>query len=686
MKTLIVSEKNNTAKKISSILAEDGVVEEKSYNIPVYTFKHDGKEIIAIGLKGHVLKAEFPEKYDNWQKVEPVSLIDAKIVKKPIQQNLVKALKKQVKDADEVIIATDFDREGELIGADALNIAKEVKEDIPAKRARFSSLTKDEIEKSFANLDDLYVDLASAGETRQDIDLIWGAVLTRFVSLATTRLGRQFLSVGRVQSPTLALIAEREQERKAFKPEPYWQLSIKLEKDDEKFIASHKKDRFWDEKEVKDAEAKLTDDAKVVATKKTSKKTKPPAPFNTTAFLSAAANIGISPARAMNLAEGLYMDGIVSYPRVDNTVYPETLDFRSILKKVSGNEKLKGLCDELLQKKEFKPTRGKKHETDHPPIHPTGAADPEALKPAQYKIYELITRRFMATLSDENEIQTTRVDIDCGGEPFFIRGRTILKEGWLKYYFYSRKKDEEIPDLAEGDELKRIETDLEQKETAPPPRYSQAKLITVMEELGLGTKSTRHSIIQNLFYRGYAHSDPIIPTELGLSMASALKKHAPKVVNPEMTAELESDMDEIANGKAKQKEVIDISRGMLGNVMVALNSKKDAISEEIRAGIREDKMLGECPNCKQMLRIIRSKKTKKRFVGCAGYPDCKTTFPLPQRGDVISLNEKCEECGTPKIKVISKGSRPWVLCIDPDCVTKKQKKDDTDSDKDSESA
>ena len=683
MKTLIVSEKNNTAKKIASILAEDGVLEGKSHNIPIYDFKHDGKEVTAIGLKGHVLKVEFPEQFDNWQKVEPIALIDAQIVKKPIQQNLVKALKTQVKSADEVIIATDFDREGEVIGVDALNIAKEVKEGIPAKRARFSSLTKDEINKSFSNLDDLYLDLASAGEARQDIDLIWGAVLTRFVSLATTRLGRQFLSVGRVQSPTLALIADREQERRAFKPTPYWQLSIKLEKDEEKFVASHKKDRFEDENEAKAAKAKLTDDAKVVSTKKTSKKTKPPAPFNTTAFLSAAASIGISPARAMNLAEGLYMDGLTSYPRVDNTVYPETLDFRGILTTLSKAEGFKELAKELLQKKELKPTRGKKLETDHPPIHPTGAADPDSLKPAQYKIYELIARRFMATLADENEIQTTRVDIDCGTEPFFIRGRTVLKPGWLKFYHYSRKKDEEIPDLAEGDMLKRIDTIYERKETTPPPRYSQAKLLTVMEELGLGTKSTRHAIIQNLFIRSYTHGDPIIPTELGLSMASALKKHAPKVVSSEMTAELEKDMDEIADGKSKQKTVVDLSRKMLGSVMVALTSKKDQISEEIRAGIREDKNLGECPNCKKMLRIIRSKRTKKRFVGCEGYPDCKTAFPLPQRGEVISLGETCEECKTPKIKVVSKGARPWVLCIDPDCVTKKQEKTGTDSTKES---
>jgi len=679
MKTLIVSEKNITAKRIANILAKDGVKEEKSYNIPVYSFDYNGDQTKAIGLKGHILRVDFPEKYDNWQKVDPASLIDAKLIKKPIQKNLVKALQSQSKDAEQIIIATDFDREGELIGADAIDVIKETKGEFPAKRVRFSSLTKEEIVNSFHNLEKPYQDLAKAGGARQDIDLIWGATLTRFISLATTRLGKQFLSVGRVQSPTLALIAKREQERKDFKPTPYWQIFATFSKEGVDLEASHKTERFLDEEEAKKALTNLGDEAKVVATKKTSKKGRPPAPFNTTAFLSASALIGISPARAMRLAEGLYMDGRISYPRVDNTVYPETLNFRNILKTVGKNTQFSKLSEELLAKKELIATRGKKHETDHPPIHPTGLVNRDDIDPAMYKIYELVVRRFMATLAEESVTQTTRVDIECGSEPFFVRGRTILKEGWLKHYIYSRKKDEEIPDLSEGDVLKKVDSILESKETQPPPRYSQAKLITTMEELGLGTKSTRHAIIQSLFYRSYIHSDPIIPTELGMSMASALGKHAPKVVSPEMTAEREKDMDKIADGEIGQDNVVDTSRKMLGAVMLALQDKKESLAGEIREGIRIDKVLGECPNCKEQLRIIRSKRTKKRFVGCAGYPDCKTTYPLPQRGDVISLGEVCEECKAPKIKVISKGARPWVLCLDPNCPTKTQKKEEKEA-------
>jgi DNA topoisomerase-1 len=674
MSTLIVSEKNNTAKKIADILSGKKGKSDKTYNIPVYRFKTDGKEYTAIGLKGHILKVDFEERYNNWQKTDPVELIDARIIKDPVQKNIVKALKKEAKEADEIIIATDFDREGELIGVDALNEIKQAKKkDFISKRARFSALTPAEINKSFSELEEIYWDLAEAGETRQDIDLIWGAVLTRFISLATTRLGRQFLSAGRVQTPSLALIIGREKERQAFKSEPFWVLTADFEKDNQNIKTLHKTEKFFNEEEANNAKKNMAKTGEVtkVAVKQT--KTNPPAPFNTTAFLSAAASIGISPARAMRLAESLYMSGYTSYPRVDNTVYPESLDFRGTLKEISKVSEFSSLAKELLGKSELKPTRGKKQATDHPPIHPTGHASQSDLDPAAWKIYELICRRFMATLSDVSLSESTRADIKCGTEDFFVRGRVIVNEGWLKFYTYSRKKDEEVPKLNEGDVLDLVSSNLERKETTPPPRYSQAKLVTLMEENGLGTKSTRHSIIQSLYDRGYIHSDPIEPTETGIAVIKALEKYADKITTPDLTVELEQNMDEIANGKNSRKNVLDESRKMLTQVMLSLKSKEKEFSEEVRQGIRFDKVISKCPECDGNL-VIKRSRYKKRFVGCSNYRDknCTVAYPLPTYGEIISLGEVCEVCGAPKIKVINKGRRPWITCINLDCVTNKK--------------
>ena len=204
----------------------------------------------------------FPEEYSNWQKTDLHDLIDAELVPEPTDKNVVKAVRKLAKEADAVVIATDFDREGELIGHEALQQALEANPAIAnararsrsraaaGQRARYSALTKDEIERAFDELDELSYDLAYAGAARQDIDLIWGATLTRAVSLATRRFGSNFLSVGRVQSPTLGLIVERELERRAHVPKPFWEVFAKFEHPDGSFEAHHATDKFWDEAEA----------------------------------------------------------------------------------------------------------------------------------------------------------------------------------------------------------------------------------------------------------------------------------------------------------------------------------------------------------------------------------------------------------------------------------------------------
>lgn len=672
-KILIVSEKDNTAKRIASILSKDKAKQNKIEGVPTYEFGVNGTNYMAIGLKGHVLKVDYPPKYRNWLAVDPMELIEAPLTKVISQKKIVKALKLAAKGANEVIIATDFDREGELIGVEALDKVQEVEPNIKVKRARFSSLTNAEITKSFSELKEIYESLASAGAARQDIDLIWGATLTRFLSLASTRLGKKFLSVGRVQSPTLALIVAKEKERQAFVSTPYWQVSIELEAEKERFKAGHKADRFLDKEKADSAMAKITDTATVVDVKKSSRQIAPPSPFNTTAFLSAASSLGVNPASAMSIAESLYMSGYISYPRVDNTVYPETMDLLEVVNKLaSESTEFGGLANKILKQEKIVPTRGKKLSTDHPPIHPTDVVAKEKLGAREWKIYELVVRRYLATLSTEATQESIKTSIECGGEPFTANGTRIVEEGWLEFYTYSRRKDEELPKLVKDQQLKVVDKVMDAKQTQPPGRYGQGRLIEEMEKLGLGTKATRHSIIQNLYERGYIHSDPVIPTETGIAVVESLHKHAEKITSAEMTADLEKNMDSIADGKLSKDEVVTSSRGILLKIMKELNEKKEQVGEDIRAGIRQDQIIGECPNCAKPLRIIRAKKSKKRFVGCTGYPDCVTSFPLPQFGGIISTGEKCEFCSAPRIKVISKGSRPWEICINPACPSKEK--------------
>ncbi|HEY5530281.1 MAG TPA: DNA topoisomerase I [Thermoleophilia bacterium] len=669
---LIITEKNDAAKKISGILAKAGVKADSFYKIPYYLFDDAAGEPNAIvGLKGHVVQVDFPPEYSEWRKVEPRSLIDAPLIKTETAKAVVRAVKMLAGEATSLIIATDFDREGELIGLEALNLAAEENERLvrSVRRARFSALTAGEINRAFSHLDHLSEPLARAGEARQDIDLIWGATLTRFVSLATSRLGSQFLSVGRVQTPTLVLVVEREKERRAFVSEPFWVVKVDLDASGEAFSAVHKEERFTDEARAQSVFDKLIGPAQVTAVKQTKRKVPRPAPFNTTSYTSAATSLGYSASAVMRMAEDLYMAGHISYPRTDNTVYPSSLDLRETLATLAGGEFAREV-GQLLARPSLSPSRGDKRTTDHPPIYPTGSPARGELGDREWRIYELVVRRFLATLSDEAVMESNRVDLVIDSEPFFARGSRVVVAGWLDYYPYSRQKDLELPLLAEGDAARLVDKQLDARETQPPSRYGQGPLIELMEKFNLGTKATRHNIIQNLYDRGYVHGNPIEPTEMGIKMAEALQEYAPRIASPEMTAQLEKDMDLISERDLKKEDVVTISRELLREAYSSLEQNREQVAAKIYEGIIDDRILGDCSKCgTHKLRIIRSKATKKRFVGCEGYPDCDQTYPLPQRGDIIGTGEICPQCGTPKIKVLG-GRRPWVLCIDPLCPTK----------------
>ncbi|MDQ3941649.1 MAG: DNA topoisomerase I, partial [Actinomycetota bacterium] len=489
----------------------------------------------------------------------------------------------------------------------------------------------------------------------------------------TKRYGSAFLSVGRVQSPTLVLIAERERERRAFVPVPYWELEVNL-KNGELFTVRHQIERFEDEARAKRAYENVADTATVVEVEQKSATRRPPTPFNTTAFLTAAANIGISPSRAARIAEDLYTDGYISYPRTDNTVYPRSLDLREVLGYLGSVEGVGQYAQRLLSQEKLSPTRGKKETTDHPPIYPTGYASKKSMRDDRWKIYQLVVRRFLATLSTPAKTLRTALRFDSGGEPLVTGGTVVTEEGWLGVYPYSRRADEEIPNLDEGDVVQVIGKEILSKETQPPGRYGAGRLINVMEDLGLGTKATRPNIIQNLYDRGYVHDDPLVPTEKGMAVAQALTDFASEIASYEMTAELERSMDEISEGKVSKDSVVDSSRDVLRRVYDHLQNSETEFADIVWEGIRTDETIGKCPESGHDLIIRRNRKSRKRFVGCTGYPDCRVTYPLPQRGEIIPLGTQCDACGSPEIKVLG-GKRPWVTCINMECPKKQEQRE-----------
>ena len=747
---LIVTEKDSAAKKIAEILGGKAAVKEHGrgrQKVRSYHFTMDGDDAVAVGLRGHVMETVFPNTYKRWSLKYLGDMIEkpdlAWVVDGGAAGTLA-ALRAVAKGATELVIATDYDREGELIGHEAIEILRgdalkhnpgdkpekkkrkaaakdgsearaktpapapvngdpHVKPMLPAAvvdrhiRVRYSALTPEEVKAAFDKPSTVDFNLAEAAHSRQDIDLIWGAVLTRFMSLASYRYGSDYLSVGRVQSPTLRLVVDRELERRAFVPVPYWELKATLEHDGEPFEVAHAKGRFDTQEAMEAAYAGAqVETAEVTAYKAEPRQDKPPAPFNTTALMSAASGAGMTPARAMRAAESLYLDGLISYPRTDNTVYPPSLDLHGSLRELSSWHPVAATAKRLAGQDKLTATRGKKRTTDHPPIYPVGAPKKE-LSGDQAKVYDLVARRFLATLLPAAVIERQRVDISLGPEPFLaLRCAGGVARATSRCTRSTRRSATGRCRRCSRATPSRSSTcATEAKETQPPGRYGQGKLIEKMEDLGLGTKATRADIIQHLYDRNYVRDNPVEPTELGMALIAAfdaaMEKAPVDISSSEMTATLERQMDRISEGELRRDEVVHESQEMLEQAWKMLDAHIADIRDRIKSGVREDLTLGTCKNCGGQLRVLRG-KTGKRFAACVGKEGeepqqptvegerprrgCGQTFPLPQRGTIVPTGKECGECGWPEIKVVGGGGRgrPWVLCIDIDCPSKEKYK------------
>ena len=664
---LVICEKNISARNIAYILSGGNVKNIRIGKTPVYEFKKDDEIWNVIGLRGHIISLDYPSKFKWWKEDDLKELINEEPCRIVSEKDIAFSLKNLVNNNPDVIIATDYDREGELIGVEAINLIKGYNDIKKIKRAKFSSITNFEISNAFNNLNEVDYNLSYAGESRQEIDLAWGAVLTRFISLVSNKTGKDFLSIGRVQSPTLALLVEKEKEIIKFTPKTFWKINAKLKKD-ELFDSTHIEGQFWDEDKVKKIFDRIKNKKEAII-KKVDKKTNieyPPNPFNTTSFLQAVSYLRIPTSKAMIIAEELYISGVISYPRTDNTVYPNSLNIEGILKKLSESRFSKE-SNEVIQNRRQYPTRGKKKTTDHPPIHPVSVPT-KRLTVDQETIYELICRRFLATLSKDAISETVDVSLDISGEKFKASGYRLIESNWKSIYNYFKEKRKPIPELKEGEILNVIKIILKKDQTKPPQRYTEGSLITTMEKLLLGTKSTRSEVISKLYSRKYITKSPLSPTPIAIAVIDAMQDC--DVVKPEMTARLEQDMNLIAENKKTLEDTVKESRDMLTNVILTLEKNKVKIKTNINNANLEQNIYGKCPKCgKDLIEILS--RNKKRFIGCTGYPNCTNTYPLPQKGGISKTDRICESCKTPIIRVISKGKKPWNMCLDMKCESKK---------------
>lgn len=671
MRKLIITEKANAARRISTILSDGNSHSTTNGGVTVISFESGADEYNVISLRGHIIELDYPKEYNDWSSTSPVDLVYAPQIKTVRVKSILNMIKELASQSDEIIIATDYDREGELIGMETV---KEIGADMSiVKRAKFSALTKGEVENAFDNLTDPDSRLADAAEARQIVDLSWGAVLTRLISLSSGQVGKNFMSVGRVQSPTLKLLVDRHEEIENFVPVPFWNVIGKFGM--LAFKGEHEGNPFWDKDEAEAILAIVNDASSgIVAEYEVSTKEEyRPAPFDTTQMQVEANKIGIPPTVAMKLAEDLYTGGYISYPRTENTEYPKSLSLRSVLEKLKDSE-FKSEAEEILAQEMIVPSKGKRRTTDHPPIYPTAGASSDKMKGDKWKLYELIVRRFMATVGPNAEAEITKCVMDVEGERFLAEGYVLKKQGWKKYYKkYLKSTDSKLPPLKVGDTVDIRSMGIVESETKPPYRYNQGSLIQEMDRLQLGTKSTRHDIIGKLFSRNYVQGNYMIPTPSGIALTKSLEKHGGGITQPDMTAKLEADMISITDGERTLDSVVKESQDMLHEVAQKISEDSDEIGQEIKAALRSQQHIGICPSCGNNMTVKRSKNGN--FIGCDGYPDCKRAYPMPRGALVQTTETTCPVCGLPQLKIIRKGNPPSIQCIDPKCTSNTEKND-----------
>jgi len=662
VRRLVIAEKGSAALRLAIVLS-GGTFKRRRQGVTVFEFSREGVDHAVIGLRGHIVEIDYPPEFRDWDAADLDALLAAKPVEEVSEPTIGDAIRALAVGVDEIVIATDFDREGELIGAEAVRIAREASPTFAVKRARFSSLTHWDIEDAFRNLTDLDDRLAASARAREEVDLAWGAVLTRFLSLACGMRGREFLSVGRVQTPTLALLVERDRKTEEFVPQPYWVVTATI--GDPPLTATHASERFWqrDEADAAQGRAELAEKAAVTDYSVRAIEGHRPPPFNTTSFLAEATRLGLSAARAMSLAEDLYRAGHLSYPRTDNTVYPSSLNLRATLERLRASD-LAAEAEEVLAQESLRPSRGPMETTDHPPIYPTSGALRDKLKADAWRLYELVARRFLATLAPLASERDTVAEFDVGGETFFARGREIVDPGWRKYYG-SQGSRLSVPALAVGDRLPVLAVVEEQRQTDPPPRYTQGHVIQEMEKQGLGTKSTRHEILQKLYDRGYVEGRALRATAAGRAVVEALEAHGGQVTRPEMTAKLEGAMDAIAVGSRSLEDVVAESRALLASVLAEMRGHAAGISAWVRTAIANEVEVGTCEKCGGVM-LIRKARTGHRFLGCSKFPECRNTRGVPKTGLLVPSMETCERCGSRKLAHVHRGiANVW--CATPTC-------------------
>lgn len=586
MRVLNVAEKNDAAKNISGLLSRGTAQRTEGFSKfnKVYRFtttipQLGGQcDMIMTSVSGHLMELDFDANLKNWRNCSPQQLFDAPIFETVNRQTsgdqIKRTIEREAKNCQALIIWTDGDREGENIGFQIIRVCHSVNRNLRVMRARFSEITSRAMNIAITSLVEPDENLSKAVDIRKELDLRFGAAFTRYQTLLLQSVGygalnqgapaaakQKIVSYGPCQFPTMGFIINRYMEILKFKSQPFWSIAVNHTKNKIKVNFNWKRHRLFEQNACLAFYSKMMEcpKAKVISVVGKNKSNWRPEPMYTTSMEKLASTKLKIPAKtALSIAEKLYTQGYISYPRTETNIFPPGMNLNALIEQQTASARWGGFARKILDDGGARPRVGKKTDNAHPPIHPTKYAN--NLTGREAAVYELITRHFLACCSKDAQGLETNISIDINGEEFTTSGLIILELNYLEVYTYFKWNAKEIPQFHVNEEFVPDSILMNESKTTPPQLLTESELIALMEKHGIGTDATHAEHIEKIQEREYVKklkkNNRFCPTKLGLALYDGYNEmRFNYLIKPELRSRLENDLVKIAERQRRDRDV-----------------------------------------------------------------------------------------------------------------------------------
>ncbi|XP_020670289.3 DNA topoisomerase 3-alpha [Pogona vitticeps] len=658
-RVLCVAEKNDAAKGIADILSNSRMRRRegfskynKIYECQYHLFGQN-VTVVMTSVSGHLLSHDFKLPFRKWHSCNPLVLFDADIEKfcPENYMDIKRTLEREAQQCQALVIWTDGDREGENIGFEIIQVCKAVKPSLQVFRARFSEITPNAIRAACQNLTQPDQNISDAVDVRQELDLRIGAAFTRFQTLRLQKifpgvLADQLISYGSCQFPTLGFVVERFKAIEAFVSETFYKIKVTHEHEEGTVDFGWKRNRLFNHTACLVLYHMCMEDpvATVVEVGSRPKSKWRPLPLDTVELEKLASRkLRINAKETMKIAEKLYTQGYISYPRTETNIFPRDLDLSNLVQLQTQDPHWGAFAQRILDQGGPTPRQGNKSDQAHPPIHPTKYG--VNLQGNDQRLYEFIVRHFLACCSQDAKGQETTVEIDIAKERFVAHGLMILERNYLEVYPYEKWSDKVIPVYEKGSRFQPTTVEMVDGDTSPPQLLTEADLISLMEKHGIGTDATHAEHIETIKSRMYVGLTPdqrFLPGHLGMGLVEGYDSMGYEMSKPDLRAELEADLKLICEGKKDKSVVLREQIQKYKQVFVEAVQKAKKLDEALSRYFGDVTPVSEqediypampdpirkCPQCNSDM-VLKTRKNGGYYLSCLGYPACKSAVWFP---------------------------------------------------------